>query len=184
MASGQSDQHDVRIPYLMIIVQRVFTLTIKYPFSTAVCAKGSTSMLPSGGKFVCACAYFILKRSSIYHLSQVWLQYSGAKELMEENPQVYRSLVQSAELMGSHNEHRNIIYQGKEQPTRGGGWGMNHNMFYEHINELNAVNIQTYIARFRTMNISAAWIQTSTDTPSTLQRAFRKYTLCVVSCLL
>ncbi|KAJ2962912.1 hypothetical protein NQZ79_g1983 [Umbelopsis isabellina] len=31
--------------------------------------------------------------------------------LLQKNPQVYRSLVQSAEMMGSHNEHRNIIEQ-------------------------------------------------------------------------
>lgn len=44
---------------------------------------------------------------------QAWFHYSGALGLLQKNPQVYRSLVQSAEMMGSHNEYRNIIEQGE-----------------------------------------------------------------------
>ncbi|KAG2186141.1 hypothetical protein INT43_002579 [Umbelopsis isabellina] len=43
--------------------------------------------------------------------AQAWFHYSGALGLLQKNPHVYKSLVQSAEMMGSHNEHRNLIEQ-------------------------------------------------------------------------
>ncbi|CEP17298.1 hypothetical protein [Parasitella parasitica] len=41
--------------------------------------------------------------------SEAWLHYSGAKSKMEANPELYQALVQTAMLMGDHNEHAEII---------------------------------------------------------------------------
>ncbi|KAG2189424.1 hypothetical protein INT44_004566 [Umbelopsis vinacea] len=54
---------------------------------------------------------FFRKGVPRHYRAEAWLHYSGAKALMDKNPQLYRSLVQSAEIMGGHNEYRNIIEQ-------------------------------------------------------------------------
>jgi hypothetical protein len=40
------------------------------------------------------------------------MHYSGAKSKMEANPELYQSLVNTAILMGEHNEHAEIIQRG------------------------------------------------------------------------
>lgn len=41
------------------------------------------------------------------------MHYSGAKSKMQDNPELYQSLVNTALSMGDHNEYAEIIQRGK-----------------------------------------------------------------------
>ncbi|KAI8061231.1 rab-GTPase-TBC domain-containing protein [Thamnidium elegans] len=43
------------------------------------------------------------------HRGKVWMHYSGAKSKMQDNPELYQSLVNTALSMGDHNEYAEII---------------------------------------------------------------------------